>query len=59
MANVTNTIQISQLKLIAWTVANMRDYGVGRDRMKMKESTLTAVEMKSFRGLLQWLQAAK
>ena len=40
-------------------VANMSDYGVGRDRMKMKESTLTAVEMKAFRRLLQWLQAAK
>lgn len=34
--------------------ANSSDYRVGRDRMKMKESTLTAVEMKAFRGLLQW-----
>lgn len=40
-------------------VANMSDYGVGHDRMKVKESTLTAVEMNAFRGLLQWLQAAK
>ena len=37
-------------------VANMSDYRVGRDRMRMKEDGLTTVEMKAFRGLLGQLQ---
>ena len=37
-------------------VAGMSDYKISRDRAKMKESTLTAFEMKAFRGLLGQLQ---
>ena len=37
-------------------VANMSDYRVGRERMRMKEDDLTTAEMKAFRGLLGQLQ---
>ena len=37
-------------------VANMSEYKVGRERLRMKESELTAIELKAFRGLLGQLQ---